>query len=164
MIDGWVPGAVKFAAPGTQATIMSRSSRLRLIEALTGRFDQHHAELIAMLLDQVDTLTAKIDTITLRVEQLLTDIPAADDSATAPLGAVARLDEITRIGMMAALTVIAEVDLNMSQFPAARHVVSCDDPCPAPCVVRLRRSPAVSLRVRRPTRHRTTSTRTRTDR
>jgi transposase len=118
MLDALIAGERDPDALAELALGKLRSKRPALREALTGRFDQHHAELIAMLLDQIDTLTVKIDTITLRVEQLLTDIPAAaapprpgpdtGDSATAPLSAVARLDEITGIGMMAAQTIIAE--------------------------------------------------------
>jgi transposase len=118
MLDALIAGERDPDALAELALGKLRSKRPALREALTGRFDQHHADLIAMLLDQVDTLTVKIDTLTLRVEQLLTDIPAAaapprpgpdtGDSATAPLSAVARLDEITGIGMMAAQTIIAE--------------------------------------------------------
>jgi transposase len=35
-----------------------RVKRTALIEALTGRFDEHHGELAAMLLDQIDGLSA----------------------------------------------------------------------------------------------------------
>lgn len=110
-----------------------RPKRAALKEALTGRFDEHHAELISMLLDEVDAISAKIDRLTLRVEQLLAQIPAAAappaspgarDDGTAPLSAVARLDEITGIGVVAAQAIIAEVGLDMAQFPTAGHLVS----------------------------------------
>lgn len=32
-----------------------------LVKALTGRFDEHHAELARMLLDQIDALTVQIE-------------------------------------------------------------------------------------------------------
>ena len=35
-----------------------RIKHAALVEALTGRFDDHHAELARMLLDQIDALTA----------------------------------------------------------------------------------------------------------
>lgn len=109
-----------------------RPKRGALRNALTGRFDPHHGELIAMPLDEVDALTAKIDTLTGRVEQLIAEIPAAaapapgpdGDSSKPPLGAVARLDEITGIGVAAAQSIIAEVGLDMTQFPTAGHLVS----------------------------------------
>ena len=41
-----------------------RGKRAALVEALTGRFDDHHAELARMLLDQIDGSSAKIDKLT----------------------------------------------------------------------------------------------------
>ena len=45
-----------------------------LVEALTGQFDEHHAELARMLLDQIDALSTQIDTLTARIDALLTAI------------------------------------------------------------------------------------------
>src|SRR6266700_4092477 len=39
-----------------------------LAEALAGRFDDHHAELARMLLDQIDTLGGQIGTLTTRIQ------------------------------------------------------------------------------------------------
>ena len=44
---------------------------------LAGRFDDHHAELARMLLDQIDALGGQIGTLTTRIEELLAAIPAA---------------------------------------------------------------------------------------
>ena len=113
-----------------------RVKHTRLVKALTGRFDDHHAELARMLLDQIDALTAKIDTLTARIEQLIAEIPAAQapapsshddqprDPGSAPLPAVARLDEITGIGVNTAQVLIAELGLDMAQFPTPGHLVS----------------------------------------
>lgn len=115
-----------------------RSKHAALIEALTGRFDEHHSELARMLLDQIDTLTGKIEQLSTRIAQLIAAIPAAQgadpDGTTGPaagtgpdapiLPAVMRLDEITGIGIDAAQTIIAEVGLDMSRFPTAAHLVS----------------------------------------
>jgi transposase len=112
-----------------------RKKHDRLVEALTGRFDDHHAELARMLLDEIDGLSAKIDTLTLRIDQLIADIPAArapdpdrggqpQDPASAPLPAVQRLDEITGIGPRTAQVLIAELGLDMHQFPTPGHLVS----------------------------------------
>jgi transposase len=117
-----------------------RVKRPRLVRALTGRFDDHHAELARLLLDQIDGLTANIDQLTLRIEQLIAEIPAArapdttrsDDqpgdpdrpAAPAPLSAVDRLDEITGVGSRSAQVLIAELGLDMHQFPTPGHLVS----------------------------------------
>jgi transposase len=52
-----------------------------LVEALTGQFDDCHAELARMLLDQIDGLTKQIGTLTERVDQLIAAIPAAQAGA-----------------------------------------------------------------------------------
>ena len=113
-----------------------RAKHAALVEALTGRFDDHHAELARLLLDQIDALSVKIEALTLRIDELITQIPAAaadddaggdsvnGDPATVPLPAVARLDEISGIGAYAAQVIIAEVGLDMTQFPTAGHLVS----------------------------------------
>jgi transposase len=115
-----------------------RARHDRLVEALNGRFDDHHAELARMLLDQIDALSVRIDKITGRVDELIGAIPRAwgadADGVTGPgaglgtgapvLPAVARLDEVTGIGGPAAQVIIAEAGLNMSIFPTPGHLVS----------------------------------------
>jgi len=115
-----------------------KAKHAALIEALTGRFDDHHAELARMLLDQVDALNAQIGKLTTRIGGLIAAIPSAQgvdaDGTTGPtagtspgapvLPAVARLDEVTGIGPDGAQAIIAEIGLDMSRFPAAGHLVS----------------------------------------
>jgi transposase len=124
-----------------------RGKRGALVAALTGRFDDHHAELARMLLDQYDALTAQIDRLTARIEELIGAIPAAQvprdgagptggrdggttgvsanqQAAQPPLSALERLDEVPGIGSKAAQVIIAEVGLDMDQFPTPAHLVS----------------------------------------
>ena len=115
-----------------------RAKHNALVEALTGRFDEHHAELARMLLDQIDSLTGQIDRLTARIEHLIAAIPAAQgvdpDGTTGPdaglaagapvLPAVDRLDEITGIGRQTAQVIIAEIGLDMTRFPTPGHLVS----------------------------------------
>ena len=121
-----------------------KAKHAALVEALTGRFDDHHAELARMLLDQIDTLSAQIGKLTTRIEQLLAAIPTAQgvdaDGTTGPgagtgpdaavLPAVARLDEVTGIGRDAAQVILAELGLDMGVFPTAGQLVSWARLCP----------------------------------
>jgi transposase len=105
-----------------------RPKRVALREALTGRFDAHHAELARMLLDQIDALGEKIDRLTTRVDELVEQIPEAcghnASGERAGPSALERLDEIPGVGVRAAQIILAEVGLDMAQFPTAAHLVS----------------------------------------
>jgi len=117
-----------------------------LLAALDSRFDDHHAELARMLLDQIDALTTQIDALWARIDELLTAMPDAqpvdphpggptpgpstDTVSDAALGAVDRLDEIPGIGPNVAQVILAEVGLDMSRFPTAAHLVSWAKLCP----------------------------------
>ena len=57
-----------------------------LVAALDGRFDEHHAELARMLLNQIDALTTQIDTLSARIDQLLAAMPDAQPVDPRPGG------------------------------------------------------------------------------
>ena len=115
-----------------------------LVEALTGRFDDHHAELARMLLDQVDALNGQIAKLTSRIGELIAAIPAAQgvdaDGTTGPGAgtgpdaarpdAITRLDEIPGISVHGAQIILAEIGLDMTRFPTAGHLVSWAKLCP----------------------------------
>ncbi|WP_432928900.1 transposase [Microbispora sp. CA-135349] len=94
------------------------------METLTGRFEEHHAELARLLLDQIDALTAQIDRLTMRVEQLPTQITSTPTGRSIVRPIAERLDGIPGIGALAAQVIIAEVGLDMTRFPTADHLVS----------------------------------------
>lgn len=117
--------------PRVLAELAKRRLRVKhaaRVEALTGRFDDHHAELAELLLEQIDGLSAQITRLGTRVEQLLTGMPSAQpppggggpDGKPVYLSAVDRLDEITGIGRHAAQAIIAEVGCPWRSFPPRR--------------------------------------------
>ena len=104
-----------------------------LKEALVGRFDEHHAELLTILLRQVDALSSDIDGLGRRIDELIASIPAAQapvDPETGEIGGsgglsvLERLDEVTGIGLAAAQVIVAEIGLDMAQLPTPGHLVS----------------------------------------
>lgn len=115
-----------------------RRKRAALIEALNGRFDQHHAELARMLLSNIDSLTNQIDTLSNRIQELIDQMqdswgvdpdgttgPEAgkrQDAAVKPV--TQRLDAITGISRETAQTIIAEIGLDMTRFPTPAHLAS----------------------------------------
>jgi transposase len=86
----------------------------RLQEAFVGRFDDHHAFLLAKMLTRIDGLSADIADVQERIEQKIA--PFAD--------AVARLDAIPGVGATAAHVIIAEIGVDMSRFPTPAHLAS----------------------------------------
>jgi transposase len=117
-----------------------QTKRSALITALDGRFDDHHAELARLLLDQIDTLSAQIATLTARIDHLLEQADPVDaggggvtaQAAAAPTrpSTVERLTEIPGIGQTGAQIILAEIGLDMTQFPTAAHLVSWAKLCP----------------------------------
>ena len=116
-----------------------RVKRAALVEALTGQFSDHHARLARILLDQIDGLTTQLDQLTTLIEEAIAAIPTAQAPAAGldpgptvgagapaqgPLPAVQRLDEVPGIGSKAAQVIIAELGLDMGQFPTPGHLVS----------------------------------------
>jgi transposase len=114
-----------------------KAKRAALAEALTGRFDTHHAELARMLLDQIDALTAHISALDTRIEELIAAMPAArgvDADGTAGPGAglvqdaavrpaIDRLDEIPGIARHTAQVIIAEAGLRAQSACVFRSAV-----------------------------------------
>lgn len=115
-----------------------RIKQAALVEAFHGRFDDHHAELARMLLDQIDGLEEQINKLTARIDHLIDQLPAAHrpgeesspsgggsgEEATEDVSVLAVLDEVTGIGVRGAQVLVAEIGLDMTQFPTAGHLVS----------------------------------------
>jgi transposase len=89
-------------------------------EALRGFFTDHHARILAMMLDNIDRLTAQITALDATIEQVIGPFTAQ----------VTQLDEVTGIGATAAQDLIAEIGVDMSRFPCDAHLVSWAKFCP----------------------------------
>jgi transposase len=97
-----------------------KTKRSELIAALDGRFDDHHAELARLLLGQIDSLTAQIGTLTVRIEQLIaamgeSDLDSDDRDGSGTAGPQAASpaspgDQPTVPGPDATTAIIAETD------------------------------------------------------
>lgn len=117
-----------------------RGKHAALVEALTGRFDEHHGELARILLDQIDRLDTQIAQLTARIGELVNDIGPAqpavppdstgDGSPSPAADAVQRLAEIPGLSPETAQLIIGEVGLDMTRFPTAGHLVSWARLCP----------------------------------
>jgi transposase len=122
-----------------------RSKIPELEKALTGIVEPHHRFVLAQQLEHIDFLDEKVEAISLRVEQQLESMswpnePAAPDTGQGieegtpvadgselPLTwntAVALLDTIPGVNRRIAEVMLAEMGLDMRQFPTANHLAS----------------------------------------
>ena len=138
MIEALIRGERDPQALADLARGRMRGKRAALVEALTGQFDDHHAELARMLLDQIDALDRQVTALTTRIEAVIAAIPAAgaghgrdshgrdtgQATSAAHLAAIDRLDEIPGISRLTAQVILAEVGLDMTRFPTANHLAA----------------------------------------
>jgi hypothetical protein len=75
MIEALIAGERNPRALADLARGRMKTKRAALIEALTGQFDDHHAEFARMLLDQIDARSLQIDRLTARIEELIARCP-----------------------------------------------------------------------------------------
>jgi len=119
-----------------------KASTAELEAALTGRFRDIHALEIGMLLDLIDGLSAKITQLDEEITRLLAQIPGVagactscgetggahapgcTESDTPVLSVIARLDEIPGVGPGVAQVIVAELGMDMTQFPTPGHAAA----------------------------------------
>jgi transposase len=97
-----------------------RKKRAALRESLVGRLTPHYAFLLQQHLALIDTLNAHIATLDSRIEVAMTPF-AAEAALTETMPGVAK---------RAAQALLAEIGVDMSQFPTARHCASWARLCP----------------------------------
>lgn len=90
MIEALIAGERDPEALADLARGKLTAKRAALLEALDGRFDDHHADLAGLLLDQVDACSDKIDRLTARIEQLVAELPDPNYRPTVNPGAAQR--------------------------------------------------------------------------
>jgi transposase len=85
-----------------------------LREALAGRFRDHHALMIRLVLEHTAHLEAAIADLDAQVDRVIAPFAEARD----------HLDSITGVGKRAAEVIIAEIGADMNVFPTAGHLAS----------------------------------------
>jgi transposase len=120
MLDALVAGTTDPAVLADLARGKLRKKLPALRQALVGRFRAHHAFLVSQLLAHLDYLDEAIETVSAQIDIAM--VPFAEE--------LARLDTIHGVNKRTAEVVIAELGVDMTVFPSAKHAASWSGLCP----------------------------------
>lgn len=114
MLDALIDGE---RDPGQLAELAKGTMRRRipeLVEALTGRFKDHHAFVCRMHLDRIDSIAGWVDQLTVRIEEMMEPFRAARDF----------LITIPGVSITIADVLVAETGADMSRFETPGRLAS----------------------------------------
>ena len=114
MLEALIAGERDPARMAELAKRRLRSKIPELTEALTGRFNAHHAFLARMHLDLIDRHTEAIAALTERIEVVIEPFQGFRDL----------ICTIPGISTLTADVIVAETGADMSRFPTAKHLAS----------------------------------------
>jgi transposase len=120
MLDALVAGTTDPAVLADLARGKLRKKLPALRQALVGRFRAHHAFLVSQFLAHLDYLDEAIETVSGQIDTLMA--PFA--------GELTRLDTIHGVNQRTAEVLIAELGVDMTVFPTAKHAASWAGLCP----------------------------------
>ncbi len=120
MLDALVSGTTDTELLADLARGKLRKKIPALRDALQGRFEALHALLIGAILAHLDFLDEHIASLSQAIEDQIAPFAAARDL----------LMSIPGVGQRSAEVLIAEIGVDMSQFPSAGHLASWAGQCP----------------------------------
>ncbi|HJR39885.1 MAG TPA: IS110 family transposase [Nocardioidaceae bacterium] len=120
MLEALISGQRDPAALADMARARMRSKIPVLVEAMTGRFTEHHAFLARMHLDLIDRHSQAVAELTERIEVVIEPFRGFRDL----------ICTIPGISTTVADTITAETGADMTRFPTAAHLASWAGTCP----------------------------------
>jgi transposase len=120
MLEALIAGQEDAAALANLARARLRRRLPELRDALSGRVRPHHRFLMRTILDHIDVLSQTIARVESEITQRLH--PYAE--------AMRLLQTIPGVNKTVAAAIIAEVGVDMSRFPSAKHLASWAGLCP----------------------------------
>jgi len=142
MLAEIVAGSTDAAALADLARGRLRAKIPALERALTGRVDDHHRFLLAKQLAHIDFLDEQITDLETAIERQIATMPPLSDEPEAPMDAdvtpprepddepltwtkaMFLLCSIPGVDFHTASVILAEIGLDMSQFPTAQHLAA----------------------------------------
>jgi transposase len=122
MLEALIAGQTDPEALAELAVGKLRGKIPELKQALLGHVTPHHRFLLEQLLDHVAHLEEQLARFSARIEEALR--PFVDEAT------FARLDEVPGVNRETIENVVAEIGVEMSQFPTAGHLASWTGICP----------------------------------
>ncbi len=120
MLDALIAGTTDPQVLAELARGRLRAKLPALREALEGRFDHLHARWIGAILKHIDFLDEQIDELSLAIEEQIGPFAQAVELLSTIPGVQRRTSEV----------IIAEIGVDMSVFPSAKHLASWAGLCP----------------------------------
>ena len=120
MLDALVGGTTDPEVLAELARGRLRSKLPALRDALEGSFSSHHALMVGKIVAHIDYLDESIGDLSVEIERVIA--PFSEQ--------VELLDTIPGVNRRTAETLIAEIGVDMSQFPTHRHLASWAGMCP----------------------------------
>lgn len=112
MIEALIAGVSDAEAVAGLARGRLRAKLPALREALEGRVEPTHRHLLRQLLDQIGFLDGQIEQVEAELEGLVRPYQAQ----------LRRLEQVVGIGHDSAIAILAEIGVDMSRFPSAKHL------------------------------------------
>jgi transposase len=120
MLGALIAGETDAARLADLAQRQLRDKRSELARALAGQVGEHQRFLLAQQLAHIEFLETRIETVSAEIAKRLDPVAPA----------LERLDTIPGVGRRTAEVVVAEIGVDMSRFPTARHLASWAGMCP----------------------------------
>lgn len=120
MLDALIDGERDPRILASLARGRLRAKIPELVEALNGRFKDHHAFMTRLHLEQIDARTRIIDALTARIEELMEPFRTAREFLTTIPGVSTTIAEV----------IIAETGADMSRFATPSRLASWAGVCP----------------------------------
>jgi transposase len=114
MVEALIAGTRDATALADLAKGLLRKKLPELRRALEGRFDAHHAFMASRIVAHIDYLEAEIEEMTRQIEEALRPFAAE----------VERLSTIPGVKGTTSAVIVAEIGVNMKQFPSDKHLAS----------------------------------------